>query len=280
MHYNNGHTTDKPEIKDMDVKMTGGTLTITSADDTTGLKFSSLDANTFDLSKGEVELTGNDANTWDEAAYIGAYNGMKISGAAAETTITMNKNSELFAGDYLYIDGGPSPWLARRPPGGKSDADGFGAKAAHIMFAASGENRISGGTITVADYKYGVMSAKKLDMTGGTLNVVGALLLQPDSGAKGDSSNIMYNGDDTGAFNISGDSTTVTVAKGGAIFAPYTRIKQTGGKLTVNGALWTQDPKFEKNFARSSYPLEKVDLVIEGDATDGLVGGLGPVHAI
>ncbi len=253
VHYNNNDPSS--DIKGMAVTMTGGTLTIKTDTQNTApnFDFSSLDVNTFDLSGGAVTLTGNDSNGWEKAAYIGAYNGMKISGAG--TTVTMNKNSELFAGDYLHIEGGSIDMQ------GDTTAGGFNAKAAHIWFADTGDNSISGGTITVDENGYGVMSAPVLNMSGGKLDVKGSLLLQPKAGA---SNNIVYAGANTGIFNLSDGA--VVVEEDGAFYAPQTQINQTGGTLTVNGILRTD--KFGSGYLceNSGYTLSGGTLVIEGNA--------------
>ncbi|WP_165174970.1 autotransporter domain-containing protein [Desulfovibrio sp. ZJ369] len=269
----------------MVVEMSGGTVAITSKDPTSSASeaavtaaaeqgtfdFSSLDVNTFKLTGGDITLTGNPNSTrWDEAAYIGAYNGMDIGSSTAATTITMNANSELFAGNHLNISGANTTITMKGAKAVDGEYGKFDAQTAHIMFAASGNNTISGGNITVAVNSSGVLSAKKLNMTGGTLTVAegGALLLQPNSGE----SDIVYTGGATSDFNLSG-SATVKVEEGGLLWAPYTQINQTGGTLTVNGALRTEKPKGDADgtanhfaFLRSGYTLSSGILNIEGNA--------------
>uniref|UniRef100_UPI0013EB2E41 beta strand repeat-containing protein n=1 Tax=Desulfovibrio sp. ZJ369 TaxID=2709793 RepID=UPI0013EB2E41 len=259
-----------PAINGMTVDMTGGTVTITTGS-VESPALSSMDVDKFNISGGQVTLTGNTGNAWTKAAYIGAYNGMTIGGTAK---INMGVNSELFAGDYLRIEGGT---ITMEGEITESDAkNGFGNNAAHIMFT-SGENTISGGTITVSATKRGVMTAPTLNMTGGILNVEAnaKLLLQPN---EGEGSVVYFDNDDdtgkSGVFNLSGDSTQVNVAENGAFFAPYTQINQDGGKLTVKGALWTQPINYEGDFFRSGYHLSKGELEIEGNGSpDGLSNG-------
>ena len=137
------------------------------------------------------------------------------------------------------------------------------------------ENTIGGTAVINVDAgKYGVMSAPTLDMTGGKLNVNGNLLLQPDTGARGGS--VVYDGSaadgKSGVFNLS--SGDVTVAKNGALYAPYTQINQEGGTLTVNGTLWTEKPDGSADgtlnnfsYTNSGYSLSDGKLVVKGDAS-------------
>ena len=156
---------------------------------------------------------------------------------------------------------------------GTDTSGGFGNNAAHIMFTS--ENTIGGTAVINVDAgKYGVMSAPTLDMTGGKLNVNGNLLLQPDTGTRGGS--VVYDGSATdgksGVFNLS--SGDVTVAKNGALYAPYTQINQEGGTLTVNGTLWTEKPDGSADgtlnnfsYTNSGYSLSDGKLVVKGDVS-------------
>ncbi|WP_206215319.1 autotransporter domain-containing protein [Desulfovibrio sp. ZJ200] len=267
--------------------MSGGTLEIKTdsvpASDTGGnegtFTFSSLDVNSFNLSGGNVTLEGKADNPWEKAAYVGAYNGMNITGG----TVTMGQNSELFAGNHLKIEGGEIT-MKGALTGSNTDPSGnigFGNNAAHIMFSG-GENTISGGTITVGDdtgvVDVGVMSAPTLNMTGGKLEVKtnAKLLLQPSEGSKGQT--VVYTDDSesgkTGVFNLSGNA-AVTVAENGTFLAPYTRINQAGdATVTVNGALWTQKSNYQGDMPRSSYTLSGGTLKIEGDASTNANGGV------
>ncbi|AMD90801.1 autotransporter domain-containing protein [Desulfovibrio fairfieldensis] len=267
-HYNYSHT-GNPAIVGMSVNMSGGSLTITN-----GSGFSSIDANTAHIGGGEITLTGTTDGPWENAAYIGAYKGMDITGG----TVNMGVNSELFAGNHLSITGGTINMQ------GTGTSGGFGNNAAHIMFTS--ENTIGGTTVINVDAgKYGVMSAPTLNMTGGKLNVNGNLLLQPDTGERGAS--VVYDGsaDDgkSGVFNLS--SGDVTVAKDGALYAPYTQINQEGGTLTVKGTLWTEKPDgsadgTQDNFSytNSGYSLSDGKLVVKGDASANSGGSHGQLN--
>ena len=242
----------------MDVTIKSGSLTVDGSN-----AYTSMDVNTARIEGGTVELTGKSGTPWHNAAYIGAYKGMDITGG----TVNMNVNSELFAGDHLSITGGTINME------GGSTGSGFDGNAAHIMFAS--ENTIGGTAVINVDAgKYGVMSAPTLDMTGGKLNVNGNLLLQPDTGARGNS--VVYDGSaaggKSGVFNLS--SGDVTVAKSGALYAPYTQINQEGGTLTVNGTLWTEKPDGSADgpvdnfsYTNSGYSLSDGKLVVKGDAS-------------
>ncbi|WP_291448385.1 hypothetical protein, partial [Desulfovibrio sp.] len=253
----------------MDVTMKNGSLTVDGSS-----AYTSMDVNTARIEGGTVELTGKSGTPWHNAAYIGAYKGMDITGG----TVNMNVNSELFAGDHLSITGGTINMK------GGSTGSGFDDNAAHIMFAS--ENTIGGtAVINVNAGKYGVMSAPTLDMTGGKLNVNGNLLLQPNTGARGDS--VVYDGSaadgKSGVFNLS--SGDVTVAKSGALYAPYTQINQEGGTLTVNGTLWTEKPDGSADstvdnfsYTNSGYSLSGGKLVVKGDASVNSGGGHGQLN--
>ena len=242
----------------MDVTMKSGSLAVDGSS-----AYTSMDVNTARIESGTVELTGKAGAAWENAAYIGAYKGMDITGG----TVNMQVNSELFAGNHFSITGGTINMQ------GTDTSGGFGNNAAHIMFTS--ENTIGGTAVINVDAgKYGVMSAPTLDMTGGKLNVNGNLLLQPDTGARGGS--VVYDGSaadgKSGVFNLS--SGDVTVAKNGALYAPYTQINQEGGTLTVNGTLWTEKPDGSANgavdgfaYTRSGYSLSDGKLVVKGDAS-------------
>ena len=242
----------------MDVTIKSGSLTVDGSS-----AYTSMDVNTARIEGGTVELTGNGNTPWHNAAYIGAYKGMDITGG----TVNMNVNSELFAGDHLSITGGTINMK------GGSTGSGFDDNAAHIMFTS--ENTIGGTAVINVDAdKYGVMSAPTLDMTGGKLNVNGNLLLQPNTGARGVS--VVYDGSaadgKSGVFNLS--SGDVTVAKSGALYTPYTQINQEGGTLTVNGTLWTEKPDGSADgtlnnfsYTNSGYSLSDGKLVVKGDAS-------------
>ena len=250
----------------MDVTMKSGSLTVDGS--------SSMDVNTARIEGGTVELTGKAGAAWENAAYIGAYKGMDITGG----TVNMGVNSELFAGNHLSITGGTINMQ------GTGTSGGFGNNAAHIMFTS--ENTIGGTAVINVDAgKYGVMSAPTLNMTGGKLNVNGNLLLQPDTGERGAS--VVYDGsaDDgkSGVFNLS--SGDVTVAKDGALYAPYTQINQEGGTLTVKGTLWTEKPDgsadgTQDNFSytNSGYSLSDGKLVVKGDASANSGGSHGQLN--
>ena len=242
----------------MDVTMKSGSLAVDGSS-----AYTSMDVNTARIEGGTVELTGKAGAAWENAAYIGAYKGMDITGG----TVNMQVNSELFAGNHFSITGGTINMQ------GTDTSGGFGNNAAHIMFTS--ENTIGGTAVINVDAgKYGVMSAPTLDMTGGKLNVNGNLLLQPDTGARGAS--VVYDGQGLngkkGVFNlVSGD---VAVAKGGALYAPYTQINQEGGTLTVNGTLWTEKPDGSADgtlnnfsYTNSGYSLSDGKLVVKGDAS-------------
>ena len=243
----------------MNVTMKSGSLAVDGSS-----AYTSMDVNTARIEGGTVELTGKAGAAWENAAYIGAYKGMDITGG----TVNMGVNSELFAGNHLSITGGT---INMR---GTATSGGFGNNAAHIMFTG-GENTIGGTAVINVDAgTYGVMSAPTLDMTGGKLNVNGNLLLQPDTGARGAS--VVYDGSaadgKSGVFNLS--SGDVTVAKDGALYAPYTQINQEGGTLTVNGTLWTEKPDGSADgtlnnfsYTNSGYSLSDGKLVVKGDAS-------------
>ncbi|GKG94097.1 hypothetical protein CE91St38_21050 [Desulfovibrionaceae bacterium] len=242
----------------MDVTMKSGSLAVDGSS-----AYTSMDVNTARIEGGTVELTGKAGAAWENAAYIGAYKGMDITGG----TVNMQVNSELFAGNHFSITGGTINMQ------GTDTSGGFGNNAAHIMFTS--ENTIGGTAVINVDAgKYGVMSAPTLDMTGGKLNVNGNLLLQPDTGARGGS--VVYDGSaadgKSGVFNLS--SGDVTVAKNGALYAPYTQINQEGGTLTVNGTLWTEKPDGSADgtlnnfsYTNSGYSLSDGKLVVKGDAS-------------
>ena len=242
----------------MDVTMKSGSLAVDGSS-----AYTSMDVNTARIEGGTVELTGKASAAWENAAYIGAYKGMDITGG----TVNMQVNSELFAGNHFSITGGTINMQ------GTDTSGGFGNNAAHIMFTS--ENTIGGTAVINVDAgKYGVMSAPTLDMTGGKLNVNGNLLLQPDTGARGGS--VVYDGSaadgKSGVFNLS--SGDVTVAKNGALYAPYTQINQEGGTLTVNGTLWTEKPDGSADgtlnnfsYTNSGYSLSDGKLVVKGDAS-------------
>ena len=242
----------------MDVTMKSGSLAVDGSS-----AYTSMDVNTARIEGGTVELTGKAGAAWENAAYIGAYKGMDITGG----TVNMQVNSELFAGNHFSITGGTINMQ------GTDTSGGFGNNAAHIMFTS--ENTIGGTAVINVDAgKYGVMSAPTLDMTGGKLNVNGNLLLQPDTGTRGGS--VVYDGSATdgksGVFNLS--SGDVTVAKNGALYAPYTQINQEGGTLTVNGTLWTEKPDGSADgtlnnfsYTNSGYSLSDGKLVVKGDVS-------------
>ena len=242
----------------MDVTMKSGSLAVDGSS-----AYTSMDVNTARIEGGTVELTGKAGAAWENAAYIGAYKGMDITGG----TVNMQVNSELFAGNHFSITGGTINMQ------GTDTSGGFGNNAAHIMFTS--ENTIGGTAVINVDAgKYGVMSAPTLDMTGDKLNVNGNLLLQPDTGARGGS--VVYDGSaadgKSGVFNLS--SGDVTVAKNGALYAPYTQINQEGGTLTVNGTLWTEKPDGSADgtlnnfsYTNSGYSLSDGKLVVKGDAS-------------
>ena len=243
----------------MDVTIKSGSLAVDGSS-----AYTSMDVNTARIEGGTVRLTGKSVTPWHNAAYIGAYKGMDITGG----TVNMQVNSELFAGNHFSITGGTINMQ------GTDTSGGFGNNAAHIMFT-DGENTIGGTAVINVDAgKYGVMSAPTLDMTGGKLNVNGNLLLQPDTGARGAS--VVYDGSaadgKSGVFNLS--SGDVTVAKNGALYAPYTQINQEGGTLTVNGTLWTEKPDGSADstmdnfsYTNSGYSLSDGKLVVKGDAS-------------
>ena len=111
----------------MDVTMKSGSLTVDGSS-----AYTSMDVNTARIEGGTVELTGKAGAAWENAAYIGAYKGMDITGG----TVNMGVNSELFAGNHLSITGGTINMQ------GTGTSGGFGNNAAHIMFTS--ENTIGG----------------------------------------------------------------------------------------------------------------------------------------
>ncbi len=218
------------DIPGMDVEMTGGELTLTGSS-----SFSSIDANTFALSGGTVSLTGKIGASWENASYIGAYKGMDITGGK----ITLNTNSELFAGDHLKITGGEITML------GTSTGNDYDGDAAHIMFTGTDNGNLIGGDakITVGDASasnYGVMTTgPKLNMTGGEITVQekAHLLLQPDTGPRagnGQSSSIKYTGTDSGDFNLSDGA--IKVNAGGTVDAEQINFAMSGGSVGIGGA--------------------------------------------
>ena len=90
----------------MDVTMKSGSLAVDGSS-----AYTSMDVNTARIEGGTVELTGKAGAAWENAAYIGAYKGMDITGG----TVNMQVNSELFAGNHFSITGAPSICRAPTP---------------------------------------------------------------------------------------------------------------------------------------------------------------------
>ena len=67
----------------MDVTIKSGALTVDGSS-----AYTSMDVNTARIEGGTVELTGKSGTLWHNAAYIGAYKGMDITGG----TVNMNVN--------------------------------------------------------------------------------------------------------------------------------------------------------------------------------------------
>lgn len=120
--------------QDLDFSMTGGSLALTSG--STLNQITSIDAAKVNISGGAIELTGNTGNAWENAAYIGGYDGLTVSSG----TINMNANSDLFVGKYteagksteMRLSGGTINLL------GSATAGDYGSDAAHIWASSSG----------------------------------------------------------------------------------------------------------------------------------------------
>lgn len=209
----------------LDVIMDGGSLTVGD-----GSTFTSIDANTIAISGGTVNLKGSLSNNWANGSYIGGYRGVDITGGK----ITMSgDNSEIFAGNHLYITGGEIIM-----------AGDSAATAAHIMMTS--DNKIGGDAkVTVSSGKFGVFTtAKGLTIADkAAIDVQGTLLLQPDVD-RSTPATVVYGDSKEATSSVSQTGGTVNVASGGKLTigsgVAYTMTGGTltnAGTLTVNGQL-------------------------------------------
>lgn len=260
-----GSAGDAPER--LAFTMTGGELTLgggTYAGD--GIN-ASINAKSVNISGGTVDITGKDtANNWYQAAQIGGYRGLTVSGGI----VNMNSYSQLFGGGEtgLQITGGTVNMF------GTVSGLGIGNTAAHIMFGGAGDNLIAGTAAinvgSATDTGYGVMTTgAKVNMTGGSINVQkGELLLQPDVNDNAGDTSIIYSGDATGAFNQTGG--TVTIADTGkmTLNKGMTYTLGAGGTLTNNGTIQLNNGA-HMSLKKGDLDVNDGKFVVNGDSTAG-----------
>lgn len=262
--------------QDMDFNMTDGSLTLTSGN--TANQITSIDVAKVSIAGGTVNLTGQTGNDWENAAYIGGYDGLTVSNG----TINMNANSDVFVGKYteagkrteMKLSGGTINLL------GSATNGGYGNDAAHIWASSSGYPStvaltMDGAVLVVgngSDEKYGVISADNATLSAGSITVKdkGHLLLQPNAGTKanakkGTASDLVYKGDLNGTLQIK-DKGEFTVNQGGHVdLGQHFKIAQTGGKVTVDGTMF---PMGWDDVATGEYAITGGELLV--GATKGV----------
>lgn len=260
-----GSAGDAPER--LAFTMTGGELTL-GGDTYNGNGINaSINAKSVNISGGTVNITGkNTAANWYQAAQIGGYRGLTISGGI----VNMNSYSQLFGGGTVgaQFTGGTINML------GDSTANAVGNSAAHIMFGGSGDNLIAGtAAINVGSDSgagYGVITTgAKVNMTGGSINVQkGELLLQPDVNNNTASADITYAGNATGAFNQTGGTVTIADAGTMTLNKGMTYTLGAGGTLTNDGTIQLNNGA-HMSLKKGDLDVNGGKFVVNGDSTAG-----------
>ncbi|CAK7000711.1 MAG: hypothetical protein DESF_00001 [Desulfovibrio sp.] len=260
-----GSAGDAPER--LAFTMTGGELTL-GGDTYNGNGINaSINAKSVNISGGTVNITGkNAAANWYQAAQIGGYRGLTISGG----TVNMNSYSQLFGGGEtgLQITGGTINML------GAVSGSGIGNTAAHIMFGGAGDNLIAGTAAikvgSATNTGYGVMTTgAKVNMTGGSINVQkGELLLQPDVNNNTGTADITYTGNATGAFNQTGGTVTIANAGTMTLNTGMTYTLGAGGTLTNNGTIQLNNGA-HMSLKKGDLDVNGGKFVVNGDSTAG-----------
>lgn len=226
-------------------------------DGTAAITGGNVDVGRVEVSGGLINLTGT-ASAWREAAYLGGYGGLTVSGG----TVNMGKNSEMFIGSTKDLTAQGSVMTLS---GGTINMLGTGAdyNAAHIWAGSYGAERapnkllLSGATINVGDggtgAKYGIINSGDTAMSGGEINVNnGTLRIQ----ANIESDNTLWT-----------DASKIPERQAEGVWA------MTGGKLTVNKGMVQS---LLKDFSVTGGTVNLVDGHLDNEFTT--IGGNAVVN--
>lgn len=208
-----------------------------------------VDVGRVTVSGGEVSLTGS-AAAWREAAYLGGYDGLIVSGG----TVNMGANSELFIGRnnkdgaVMTLSGGTINMLGTAADhtaahiwAGSPDVDASPSYDPTGPHYQPNQLLLSGAVLNVGDgggtRYYGIVNSQDTAMSAGAVNVSnGVLRIQanPDSLLWADTSNIPAKVGE-GVWNMTGGSLTVN---NGSVQSLLKAFNVTGGTVNLtNGYL-------------------------------------------